>query len=545
MLLALAASGCGDDSAGAQAATDGAPQRGGEIVVSLAKEPPIINPWLAPGAMAVTNMLVDGLNDPIVTLDEQGVWQPVLAERVPTPANGDVQTTPGGGMTISFTIRERAAWSDGVPLRCEDVVFTWKTVMTPDYQLSNRLGWDQVEAIDCPTPRRVVIHMKRPYALYMSRILALGPLPAHELRGKDFNTFWNSRITISSGPFLFGEWQRGVRLVLRRNRDYWNSGKLRRPLLDKVTFRFVKDANTLKMQLRMNEADVAFIPADTNLVEELKATPDIAFASLPGAVVEQLVLQTGRPPLDDRDVRLALAYAIDRAMITDVVLKGQVKPLQQTMVPSQAVYATDSFSIYHPNPAKVREHLERAGWQRAGGDGGAWTKGGKQLEMTYVVGAGSMPFRASVGQLLQQQLKRQGIKLTLQQITPEVLYSQVAPKGSFDIGEWSEPTGIEPDPSLLFGCDQIPRKPQWAGKNRYRWCDREVDAMLHRADAMVNPAERAKLVAEIDHRIGADVPLLPLFRSPDTVAWSLRVHGLKPNAAMNHTWNMADWWVAQ
>lgn len=513
----------------------------------------MINYWLAPGAMAISQQLTDGLSDPLVVLDAKGSWQPVIATSVPTLANGGVvrDAAPAQGMTVSFGLQPAAAWSDGKPLTCADVRFTWKTVMTPKYQIATRLGWDEIDRIDCPTPKSVRIHFRTVYALYTSRILAMPPLPQHVLQGKDFNTVWNDGFTVSSGPFVFDQWQRGVRMVLKRNPNYWRAkagGAIgaaahEGAYLDRVVFRFVKDANTLKMQLRMQEADLAFIPPDTNLERELAATPDVDYAILPGAVMELLELRTDRWPLDDVRVRQAVAYAIDRRMITDVILSKAVGPAMSPMISTQApAYADDSFARYaQPNPDKVAKLLKSAGWKRSGP--GPWTKNGKPLELEWVAGAGSMPFRAAVAQLVQEQLRGQGILTQINMVPAEIIYSTVAPHGQFHLGEWSELTGSEPMPALIYSCGEIPRKPSWTGKNRMAWCDRDADELMHRADRTLDVHERARLVNLANEMIADQVPVLPLFQSPDVVAWSTAVHGLEPNPASNHTWSMENWWV--
>lgn len=546
-VLALACAGCGSgDGVEDAGAADGPPRSGGSAVVAVAKEPPILNFWLAPGAMAIAQQLTDGLSDPLVVLDERGTWQPVIATTVPTLDNGGVQLDASGdGMVVAFQLQQNAAWSDGTPITCRDVAFTWKTAMTPEYQIATRLGWQEIDAVDCPDARSVRMHFKTRYAPYLSRILASPPLPAHVLEGKDFNTEWNERVTVSSGPFVFDSWQRGVRLTLRRNDRYWrteeqNGGPA---LLDRVVFRFVKDANTLKMQLRMQEADVAFIPADTNLATELEQTPDVEFEILPGAVMELLVMRTTRPPLDDVRVRQALAHAIDRQMITEVILSGVVPPAVSPMISTQApAYRDSPFDRYaKPDPHRVKELLTEAGWARDGD--GPWTKDGEELTLTWVAGAGSMPFRAKVAQLVQEQLRRQGITTEIRLIPTEVLYSHTAPHGQFHLGEWSEQTGAEPLPNLIYGCGEIPRKPSWAGKNRAAWCDEQADALMARADVAVDPEQRAALVRQANELIAEAVPVLPLFQSPDVIAWRTRVQGLVPNPTANHTWNMHDWWV--
>ncbi len=531
--------GCGGS---AEPAAGAAGEADSTIVVAVAKEPPILNFWLAPGAMAITQQLTDGLSDPIVVRDADGQWQPVLATRVPTLDNGGVVLEPGGGMRVEFDLQPAAKWSDGRPISCSDVRFTWQTAMTDRYQVATRLGWEQITRVDCPSSRHVVIRFRTRYAPYLSRILAMPPLPEHVLHGMDFNTYWNDSVTVSSGPYVFESWQRGVRLTLRRNPSYWRAGHEAKT--DRVVFRFVKDANTLKMQLRMREADVSFIPADTNLERELQATPDIDYAILPGAVMELLVLRTTRPPLDDARVRRALAHAIDRKMITEVILSGAVDPSVSPMVSDPGdVYYDEPFARYAtPDPDQVAALLTEAGWSRDGT--GPWTKDGTPLTLTWVAGAGSMPFRAKVAQLVQEQLRTLGIRTEIRLIPTEVLYSHTAPHGQFHLGEWSELTGAEPLPNLIYGCNEIPRKPSLAGKNRAGWCDDDADAMMSRADQIVDPVERAALVRHINAKIAEQVPVLPLFRSPDVVAWHESVTGLALNPVGLHTWNVEQWEVA-
>lgn len=535
--------GCGSGAEVASAQEGTPPQHGGTLTVGVGKEPPILNPWLAQGSMEITWKITDGMSDPLVLQDETGAWQPVLAEQVPTIENGLVRRTSGGGVRVVVRIREEAAWQDGTPLRCDDVVFTWQTVIDPKHLLSNRLGWDQITRMTCPDERTVHIDFARPYAMFMSRILALPVLPKHALEGKDFNNFWNDRFTMSSGPFVFGEWQRGVKLVLERNPNYWNKGSDDRPFLDRIVFRFAKDANTLKMQLRMTEADVAFIPPDTNLVAELKATPDVLFDTPPGIAVEQLVFQTEQPPLDNIDVRYAIAYALDRTMINEVVLKGQVPVAQSTMVPTTNEYASQPFERYVPKPEMVEHHMRKAGYIRDGS--GPWTKDGAPIHLKFAVAANSVPFRARTTQLMQQQLAEQGIGMSIQFSTPEVLYSNVAPQGRFHLGEWSEPTGAEPAPGLLYHCRAVPRKPQWAGKNRFRYCREDLSALIDRADHVIDPVARGALIRQIDERVARDAVMLPLFVLPDTIAWNKQVGGVVPNTAAYHTWNIENWWLRQ
>jgi ABC-type transport system substrate-binding protein len=305
-----------------------------------------------------------------------------------------------------------------------------------------------------------------------------------------------------------------------------------------LVFKFAKDANTIKMQLLMQETDVGLIPADTNLVDELSQTRGVVQKTVPGPAMEQLVLQTRRPPLNDVLVRRALAAAIDRQMIARVILKGQVETAQAAIVPTAPMYAFDDYKINDKNPQRVTELLTKAGYRK---HNGWWERGGKRLTMTYVAGAGSVPFRARLAQLLQQQLKHNGIELKIQLVAPQILYTQGAPKGLFDIGEWSEPTGVDPLPSLLFACDQIPQKPRWAGKNRARYCRDETDELLKTADRTIDLDKRVDLLHQVNHKLAEDVPILPLFDLPETIAYVDDVEGVQHNPVGGPLWTIEDW----
>ncbi|MCW2950158.1 MAG: extracellular solute-binding protein family 5, partial [Thermoleophilia bacterium] len=306
-------------SAGCGAATDpaaaGAPQsarHGGTVWMEASQEPPILNSLLGAGGMSITEVVTAPLKSSWVQVTDNGDWAPLLATRVPTLANGGVHRTSGGGMVIDLAIQSGAVWSDGVAITCADLRFTWRTIMNPKWSIGSRLGWSLVDAVECPTTKRARIVLHTAYAPYLTTLLATAPLPEHALRHADFNTVWNNQITVSSGPFVFEHWQRGDRITMRRNPRWWRAGTANKPYVDRLVIRFTADSSTLKLDLRMGDADVVGIPPDTNLQRELRAIPDVNFAVLPGAGWENLTFNHARFPFDDARVRQAVAYAIDR-----------------------------------------------------------------------------------------------------------------------------------------------------------------------------------------------------------------------------------------
>ena len=533
-------SGCGSASASAAANPTGPPKHGGTVIVGLDQEPSCINVTLVSCSMATAQMVAAPLWDSFIASDDKGQRYPLLATDIPTVANGQVKTV-GSNMVVTMGIKPEAHWSDGVPITCEDFDFTWKTTMSNKWQIGSRIGWDKISKVDCADPHTIVATFSEPYAYYLA-VLGSAPFPKHDLEGKDFNTYLNDAAPVTSGPFRMTSWKRGVEIDFTRNTDYWNKGVNDLPYLNALKFIFIKSTNTLKVQLRTGEVDWINPPPDTSLLDELKTYPRSKFQSVPGGYWENFAFQTQAKPMDNVDVRRAIAYAIDRKQLTDIVLRGQTSPLQSVLLPWQKDFFTPAWEQYTYSPDKVTEHLKAAGYTKSGT---YWTKGGKPLEFTFKSTAGNS-LREKVAQLLQQNFKQVGIKMDIAMELPQVFFGQTTIQGQYQTGEWAWSSSLDPRLTEMFACDQIPSKSNNnEGKNNYRWCNQEVTKLLHASDVEPDITKRGDLIKQAQVLMGNDVPLLPMYQRPETVAYANRLQNIKDNPLGGQFWNVAEWWVTQ
>src|SRR5207302_8535439 len=120
------------------AASQQAAHRGGAVTIALYQEPELLNPYLATqtASFEVAVLTVEGL----VAANEKGEYFPQLATEVPSPANGGVSQD---GKTITYRLRPGLAWSDGRPLTCDDVKFTWEAIVTPKSGAVTTSGYDE------------------------------------------------------------------------------------------------------------------------------------------------------------------------------------------------------------------------------------------------------------------------------------------------------------------------------------------------------------------------------------------------------------------
>lgn len=543
VLVAAAAitSGCGSSAETASADPDAPKQHGGTATIGMDQEPQCLNSIIQCGSMAATSMINDSLFEGLLRIDAEGQYTPGLAVEVPTRENGLVVENADGSMDVTMHINEKAVWSDGTPIQCDDVAFNWSTRMDDRWQIVSRKGWELITAVECPDELTPIFRFKEAYAPYLG-IVGAAPLPKHVLEGKDFNTFFNSSIPISSGSFLFDHWDRSVEVVLKRNPKYWAAGKDDVPYLDDVRYVFVADTNTLKIQLRTGEVDVISPPPDSTLKEELEGFPRGDFQIEPGIYWEQIAFNNAKAPTNDPNVRQAIARSIDRPQITDTVLRGQAEVLDSTILPAQKAYYIPAWGGVKNDPKEAARYLEKSGWKRSGQ---YYEKGGKTLTVEFKTTAGNN-LRLKVAQLLQQRLKSNGIKMSITLEPPNVFFGQSTLQGTYDMALWAWSSGPDPSQASLFSCDSIPTEANdYNGQNNYRYCNEEVSALLKKSDVTPSVPERAKLLREVQEQMAADMPLLPLFQRPETLAYTDRMRGLDVNPMGGLVWNVQQWAVAE
>lgn len=330
--------------------------------------------------------------------------------------------------TLEFRLRPDAYWSDGRPVRCEDVRFTLEA------QRSDELAWpgasvkERIVAVDCPEPKLAVFRFAEAYADQMldandDAIVpeAYGEVPFSEWRA----TAWQRR-AVTCGPFRIASWTAGQEAVLERDARWWGAEGV---LLDRVILRLFPDATAASLRLLEGEVDVLprlpplrarQLEASGSSVLEL---PPLAYAYIAWNVLDPDAyeedrrrrgcggegsceeseadldrLRRERPhfALSDRRVRLALSFAVDRQDLVEGLFGGYARPGSSPIV--SALWAHDPAAAVSFDPARAAALLDEAGWRDTDGDG-VRDKDGKRLELKVLVNAESMTRRDALGRI--------------------------------------------------------------------------------------------------------------------------------------------------
>ncbi len=520
-LLAAACAPAAPPSAASPVATPvpaptAAPARPGSgtfVWVSLF-EPSRLNPIAAPDV--VTKRLMDLIFDGLVTVNEKMELVPELAEKIDVSPDG---------LTYTFTLKPNARWHDGQPVTSADAKFTFDTIRDPNTKGTiSKQDYAAVASIDTPDPRTVVFTLKSVDASFLSK-LAIGIAPKHLLEGQDLATTPFNRQPVGSGPFTVREWASGQQLVLEANPDYVGT----KPAIQRFVYKLVKDSSSVTLALINGEADAGgpVPPADLpqvrnrrelQLVETVDANTYIGF-------------QVERKPFDDRRVRQALTYALDKDAIVARILEGQAIRATSDILPNSWAYNPD-VNRFPRDVAKAKSLLDAAGWTP--GPDGIRVKDGQPLRFQVLTNAGDKT-REEVLLFARQQWREVGVEMEPQFLELNTFINDRVLKANFDAIFLAASVSVDPDMSRRLHSRSITQ-----GNNFLRYVNPQVDSLLEQGLATTDQSRRRAIYAQIQQIVADDVPMIPIYYPRPQYAFRATVKGVSVTPA-SPFWAAEKW----
>jgi peptide/nickel transport system substrate-binding protein len=508
--------------------------RAGVLRVAVIEEPRTLNPLLPTNSVDgfVDRLLFTGL----LSADARGNPVPMLAERVPTQANGGIGRD---GLTIEYHLRRDARWSDGVPVGAGDVVWSWRAILDPHNNVISRHGYDVIRDIETPDPQTVVVHLKRRFAPFVNTFFAESDqpyeiVPSHVLRAyPNINRIpFNETPSVSDGPFRFVSWTHGDRIVVRRNDRFFKG----RPLLSRVEIQFVPNEDTAVNLLRTHAIDYIY-QASINTFPVVSTLPDarVVWTDMNG--FEAIEFNVSHPAIADARVRHAIAHAVDKAEFVRRLTHGQEKVATQDL--PDWMWAFDpSVRSYPFDTAGARRELVSAGYTY--GSDGAARKNGVPLQLLLATDNANVTHREE-SLLVQEALHRIGIDVTIKYYPEAILYEPAASGGivqggKFDLTLAPWYAGVDPDDSSQFLCAAIPPD----GYNTSRYCNPEMEAAQRDALTRYDQALRAVAYGRVQRLLARDVPYVFLWWQRQMEPVSVDFKGFAPNPA-TESWNAWEW----
>lgn len=260
------------------------------------------------------------------------------------------------GKEYTFVLR-KASFHDGEPVTAEDVkaTFAWLLGLSSRATYKGELGViDSIEVVD---PQTVRFHLKNafvPFPHYLALAeSAILPKAWLEKNGTNPNA-----APVGAGPFQFVTWSRGREIVVKKFPGYYKAGK---PGVDELHFQFTTDDDTRVNAIRTGDVDIIeYVPWKD--LPTLKKDKNIRIESTSGPFM-MLQFNTHFEPFSKPEVRQAISYAINRAVVIDTAFNGAGTPLfSLPFVKGAPGYNPALENYFSYNPAKAKELLAKAGY---------------------------------------------------------------------------------------------------------------------------------------------------------------------------------------
>lgn len=437
-------------------------------------------------------------------------------------------------LTMVFHLRKGVKWHDGKEFTSADVKFTYDLYVDPQTPTAYAESFRQVKVVETPDDYTFIAHYDKPYApALLSWAMAIHP--KHLLEGQDITKSPLARSPVGTGPYRFVEWIGGEKIVLESNPDYFEG----QPYIKRIVYRIIPDLSTQFLELQTGSLD--FMGLSPLQYDRQTDTP--AFRRLYRKYrylnfgYSYLGYNLRRPFFQDKRVRQALSFAINKQEIIDGVLLGYGRVATGPYKPDTWVYNPD-VPRYDYDPDKARRLLDEAGWIDSDQDG-VRDKDGKPLAFTIITNQGN-DLRSKTGEIIQRRFKEVGVDVKLRIIEWATFLKEFINPGNFDatILAWSGRP--EPDQYNIWHSSKTgPQELNFIGfKNA------EVDELLEKGRRVFDQRERKKYYDRFQQILAEEQPYTFLYVGEALPAVSKRFRGVE-TAPAGIRYNFNQWFVPE
>jgi ABC-type transport system substrate-binding protein len=419
------------------------------------------------------------------------------------PRLAESWTASADGKEYTFKLRKGVKFHDGTPFNADAVVYSIARQFKQDHPDFGNGPWkywgymdmdniiQDVVAVDAST---VKFTLKKPEAPFVANLAmnfsAIVSPTAAKKYGKDL-----SSNPVGTGPFKFVSWVKDDNIVLERYTGYWGD----KAYLDRVIFKVIPDATARYLALKKGEVDIIDFPNPTDIAA-IEADANLKVVKQAGMNVGYLAMNVERKPFDNKLVRQAVNYAINKAEILEAVYGPLGVAAVNPMPPDMWGY-NKGIEDYGYNPEKAKELLAEAGY----------AKGFKTTLWAMPVSRPYNPNARRMAEIMQAQLKAVGI--TVEIVSYEWgTYLDKTGNGEHDMCllGWTGDNG-DPD-NFLWVLLSIPAAEKPAGNHAF-WKNEEFNALIKEAKESPDQAKRTQLYEQAQVIFHEEAPWVPVAHS--------------------------------
>ncbi len=485
------------------------PIEGGIYREGVIGQPISINPILA-GNNEADKDLIEFLFKDLYTLSES-------------------QKISNEGKTWLIRLKNKIFWSDGSPITGDDVVFTVKTIQNPEARSSSFQTWEGIN-VEKINELEVRFDLKTPYIYFSDNLKNLKLIPKHifdkippsNIRLSDFNLE-----PVSSGPYVFDSYSKRKDGFIKEYRfkpnNYYFESK---SLID--DFRFVFFADTDEAIDAFNKRAIDGLGGiSAGELDQIKINHDLWEIKIP-RYYSVFFNSQNAATFQEKNVRLAINYAINRKEIIDSVFNGRAEEATGPIL-----VGMEGYKIYQNDfdLEKAKKLLEDASW-KIGDDGVRQKTSGKDvLRLEFDLVAPESEFLKQTAELIKKQLAGIGMKININILPPKEISSGIIKQRSYQMLLFGNVMKNNPDViSFWHSLERF-----YPGLNLSLYDNKNLDDLLESVRKNFNKNSRIKDIKKIQDIIRDDVPSIFLYSPNYLYIVPKNLGGFKIKSILNYS----------
>ena len=426
-------------------------------------------------------MLSRQIYEPLYWINDEGEEIPMLATEYSISEDG---------LTWTFQLREGVTFQNGDPLTAQDVVYSYERCFDNAYMQ------EKVEAIDsvtAPDDSTVEMHLKYQFSPLMEKIAAIGIVSQSFAEANMDDQGLLGFNACGTGAYSVKEAIPDVSITLEAYSGYWGG----EAPIKTLNFEQITDETTAVTAFEAGEIDVMSIPSAN--WAQISESGQYNTDSRPSNHVVYLIFNTEAAPFDNRELRQAIAYAINREDIIAVAADGLADPAT-SLATSYMLGYTEDHMTYEYDPEKAKELLAEAGYPDGLDIGSMKTMSGSYFE--------------KVMQVVQSQLAEVGITSTIEGMDGNSLVEDCI-TGNFTLADMGQNLSLDYDFLKTYFNEEYIN-----GLNMARVSDSQIQELFEQGASTTDREERLAIYQEIEDLTQELCAYVPLYNLQTTTAWN-------------------------
>ena len=477
-------------------------RRGGTLRVGLYSDPGGLDPHIL--STKASSQVFKAVYNTLIGLDADLKPVPELAESWETP----------DPKTYILKLRKGVKFHDGTEFNAAAAKANLDRILDPNTKSPVAADIATIQSVEATDANTLRLSLKQPDAALLT---SLSGYPGTIVSPAAIQKFGPdlARNPVGTGPFQFVEYLKDDHITVKKFDGYWDQGK---PYLDEVVFKPIPDDAVKLSTLRANGVDI-IDTVEPRAGSQLRGGRELVFMERPTLDYSWIILNMTTPPFDNKALRQAMAWGIDRDVVVKALLFESGVAAQSPFSPTS--WAHDpSFKPYKRDVAQAKAKL---------------AEGGMPQGFTVPLQVVNRPLNIQMGQVFKEQLAEAGINLEIE-VVEQAAHVSNRRDGKF-VASANFWTG-RPDPdgnvfNWFFST---------GGQNYAKYNNPKVDDLLLKGRSSLNQDERKQLYFELSRVLAEDVPMVFLYHEYARQAASPKVQNYK--LAPDAIYRLAEVWLA-